>query len=1167
VYLKSLTMKGFKSFADPTTLDLETGVTVVVGPNGSGKSNVVDAVAWVLGAQGPSTVRSQKMDDVIFSGTASRPALGRAEVTLVIDNTSRQLPADLNEVTIRRTIFRNGDSEYALNGVECRLLDVQELLSDGGVGRQQHTIISQGQLDTILSARPEDRRVVIEEAAGIVKYRRRRERALRRLEAAEGSLVRLGDLLREVRRQIRPLERQAASAERHGTIAEELRAVTLTLAAGEIRALRLECAEARAALGSLDNERRGAEERVATLAGSIAAAEERIGSDPADRLVPVRARIDRLEERLRGIAAVLAARERSRAALAVALDEAAGVASLAATRDRLLAELDGTTALGTEIGSEWQELARSESHLVEAEALHAGATPDLAHGASEIAAVKRAEMQRRLEARELATRQRLAAAERLDAITLRRRALGERSAHALAALDALAPRLAAAAADLPTLSAAVEHAETAVQSAAAELAGLREERAALAGRVEALELALDEVRSRAGTERLEDRTGVLGPLAELVELDAGTELAFAAAVHEALDAIVCADEAAARRAVEALRGAHAPGSVLVARRGSPPSPPRPPAPDRAEWLADRVRARHESVAELLFDLTAGVVLTNGDLDVALRCLGADGVRAVVTVEGDVFSSARWRIGAGRTGATLDALERARDALEASRAALRTAEDALARAEGEREEARSRLAAITAEVATLERERARAERDATEAAALGEALETEEAAAAEVLAEVDREIEALDLDLLRERDELAEAEAAAEAEEERAAAARAARADLDERARALAALRRDLEVRTAALEERRGQLGARVAELGAEIDRREAAIADAGTRRDALVTEQRALEGLGIELERSRRELEDTTARVAAEFDDRRRRAVDEIERITAWRSERDDITQRIEAIRTEQQRREIELAQFTVREEAAADALRRDLDISPEEALAAPSAELPPGVSAASRRSALERELRELGPVNLLALEELASLQERSGFLDGQIADAQNARRELNGVIRAVDAEISGIFAAAFADVARNFELLVSTLFPGGTGRLSLTAPDDLLETGVEIEARPAGRTIRRLSLLSGGERSLVALAFLFAVFRSRPSPFYLMDEVEAALDEVNLMRFLALLEEFRDEAQLVVVSHQKRTMEIADALYGVTMQPGGASKVVSERLRTNPPGGRRAPV
>ncbi len=245
-----------------------------------------------------------------------------------------------------------------------------------------------------------------------------------------------------------------------------------------------------------------------------------------------------------------------------------------------------------------------------------------------------------------------------------------------------------------------------------------------------------------------------------------------------------------------------------------------------------------------------------------------------------------------------------------------------------------------------------------------------------------------------------------------------------------------------------------------------------------------------------------------------------------------------------------------MREEAAIDALRRELDVEPADALARAQ---PVEIGATERRAALEGELRQLGPVNLLAKEELDALSERSGFLEHQIEDAQRASKELNAVIRAVDTEITEVFAAAFDDVSRNFALLVATLFPGGSGQLTLTAPDDLLDTGVEIEARPAGRTIRRLSLLSGGERSLVALAFLFAIFRSRPSPFYLMDEVEAALDEVNLVRFLALLEEFRDEAQLLVVSHQKRTMEIADALYGVTLQPGGASKVVSERLRSAP--------
>src|SRR2546422_5912860 len=282
MYLKTLTLKGFKSFADTTTLELEPGVTVVVGPNGSGKSNIVDAVAWVLGAQGPKTVRSSKMEDVIFAGSANRPALGRAEVSLTIDNSSGILPIEFTEVTVTRTLFRNsGESEYAINGVPCRLLDLQEMLSDSGVGRQQHVIVSQGQLDAVLNARPEDRRLIVEEAAGVLKYRRRKEKAQRRLEATEGNLLRLHDLLREVRRQLRPLERQAEAARVHGDLVSELAALRLHLAGREIAGFQTRAeaaASGKAALASEESELRG---RLAELDRAVAGAEAALSATDA----------------------------------------------------------------------------------------------------------------------------------------------------------------------------------------------------------------------------------------------------------------------------------------------------------------------------------------------------------------------------------------------------------------------------------------------------------------------------------------------------------------------------------------------------------------------------------------------------------------------------------------------------------------------------------------------------------------------------------------------------------------------------------------------------------------------------------------------------------------------------------------------------------------------
>ncbi|MGH9187414.1 MAG: AAA family ATPase, partial [Acidimicrobiales bacterium] len=360
MFLKTLTLKGFKSFAETTVLDMEPGVTVVVGPNGSGKSNVVDAIAWVLGAQAPSAVRSQKMDDVIFAGTAKRPALGRTEVALTIDNGAGLLPIDFSEVTITRTLFRSGDSEYAINGVPCRLLDIQELLSDTGVGRQQHTIISQGQIDAVLNARPEERRLVVEEAAGVLKFRRRKEKAERRLTATEGNLTRVQDLLREVRRQLRPLERQADAARRHGDLVAELTALRRFLAGREIaglRARRVSAARTRAELGADESALKAS---LAQLDTAVSATEAQLsaigGHDLGDHL----ARIEALRERARGLAAVLAERRRSLDRERGSVVDAAVVASLEAEAARLADELATVERDLAALAPDAAELAESE---------------------------------------------------------------------------------------------------------------------------------------------------------------------------------------------------------------------------------------------------------------------------------------------------------------------------------------------------------------------------------------------------------------------------------------------------------------------------------------------------------------------------------------------------------------------------------------------------------------------------------------------------------------------------------------------------------------------------------------------------------------------------------------------------------------------------------------
>jgi chromosome segregation protein len=1171
VFLKTLTLKGFKSFADPTTIELEPGITVVVGPNGSGKSNVVDAVAWVLGAQGPKVVRSTKMDDVIFAGTSKRPALGRAEVSLTIDNASRRLPVEVAEVTITRTLFRTGESEYALNGAPCRLLDIQELLSDAGVGRQQHVIVSQGQLDSVLQARPEDRRMVIEEAAGVLKFRRRRERAERRLESSEQNLLRLQDLQREVRRQLRPLERQAEAARRHDGLVAELKALRLHLAGRELDSLgrRLETAE-RSHKESTERESAQRNE-LARLDELVAATESALTEvqawDGADRL----GHAERLLERQRGLDNVVAERRRAVAGALVAATEADVVASLEAESSRLAADLVAAEAAFEALAPEHESLSGLEEELRRDEAafdasglgaLSGEEGPDgtaslfgegdAPPGARAARQEHDAALARQSTARESVAR----LAERLASFERMRAEHAQRLAELAANLESSETAHVQLRAELDGLEAAERDAAAASEHGDERAREALDRSHALKARAEALQAALDETRARAGVERLAGLKGVLGTLADLVDIDDGCERGFEAAVEDALGTVVVDGTSAAREALRHLHDAGLHGGVLptgVTQLADPTPLAAPPA--GSERLRDRVRSQQPGVGEVLDQLLAGVLLCRGELTEALGLAEKMPGWTIVTTAGDRFSTRGWRIGAARSGATRAALETVRrDAV--------AAEEEAGNATIAAEAARAMLVAARAASTEVARRfdnavssRAQAEAARAESAERLERLGAERADAAAaheaalgLVAATEAELELREIELARA--EGAEIEALAVAEE----ASRARRA-LEVRARSLAALRADLGIRSAGLSERIALLAGRRDEVERRLAGLDAARSDAAARRESLEISALVLGRLAVELARLQAELEAARNFLRKEREEHELAVSSTTERLRSLREARTAAERALSGTRELLQRVELERAEARLRLETAVEALRAQLECEPDEAIAAPLPELPPGIPAPARVRELDRELRLMGPVNPLALEELAALEERDRFLAEQLEDVRGARRELGRVIRAVDEEIVSVFTRAFADVAQHFESLFSMLFPGGTGRLSLIDPEDLLSTGIEIEARPAGRNVRRLSLLSGGERSLVALAFLFAVFRSRPSPFYVMDEVEAALDDVNLHRFLDLVDEFRHDAQLIVVSHQKRTMEAADVLYGVTMQPGGASKVVSERI------------
>ena len=978
MFLKSLTLKGFKSFADSTTLELEPGVTVVVGPNGSGKSNVVDAIAWVLGAQAPSSVRSQKMDDVIFAGTAKRPALGRAEVSLTIDNSAGHLPIEFSEVTVTRTLFRTGESEYAINGVTCRLLDVQELLSDAGVGRQQHVIVSQGQIDAVLNARPEDRRSIIEEASGVLKHRKRKEKAERRLESTEANLLRAQDLLREVRRQLKPLERQADAARRHGALVAELRTLRLHVAGREIGGMqaRLQAlAEQKAAGEKAENELRA---RLSALDAAVMSDEADLSARGDSTINDELVRVENLRGRARGLVQVLAERRRS-------------------------VERERGQVMDSGVAAQLEGEAASLRHQLE----------EVAQELRELAAKSPAGQ---------------AAAELVAAQA--------RTAQAQRALD----------------EAVTVHA--AASSAAA----------AGAARVEALQASIDAQALSAQT--LRDAAGSVGTLLDLIDIDQDWRAAVQAALGETIAAVVIDDTNNARAALANLRKTKNPGAVLAldSLKSAKTNP--------AKELRSHVRARggaHETAVNHLLDVLLSRVVYVSTFDDAVDAALRDHATVAVTREGDRLSATSLRVGFSQVSA--EALANARSAAADSAARLVDAELAL-------NSARSGLADARGN----------------------------------------------------------EARVATVAEEERTKT-------------------QEYDIAVAGLEQRENLLRTRLTEIEGRLGN------DSQARRDAASRSQRIerdlqkitdgakqVERIVNELNARQRDLHEQRARQSTEMRDISRR-LDEA------RKERSANEKSLEERRELNGRVALEQGEVRVRLEAAIDTLRRELEVEPQVAIDTAAPELPEGMTPVLKIRELERELRIMGPINPLALEEFEALSQRNTFLEEQLEDVKNSRRELVKVIKQVDLEIQQMFASAYADVRDNFAKLFATLFPGGNGRLVLTMPDDLLNTGIEVEAKPGGKNVKKLSLLSGGERALTALAFLFAVFRSRPSPFYVMDEVEAALDDVNLHRFLGLIHEFRQEAQLLIVSHQKRTMEAGDSLLGVTMQPGGSSRVVVERV------------
>ncbi|GAA3726231.1 chromosome segregation protein SMC [Plantactinospora mayteni] len=1187
MYLKSLTVKGFKSFASSTTFKLEPGITCVVGPNGSGKSNVVDAIAWVLGEHSAKALRGGKMEDVIFAGTAGRAPLGRAEVTLTIDNTDGALPIDYTEVSITRRMFRSGESEYEINGDSCRLLDIQELLSDSGIGREMHVIVGQGQLDAVLHAKPEDRRAFIEEAAGVLKHRKRKEKALRKLDAMQVNLNRLTDLTAELRRQLKPLGRQAEVARRAQGIQADLRDARLRLLADDLATLRSTLDKEIADEAALRQRREQVEAEHAEVQSRLAELEEALAEDAPllARAQDTWYRLSALTERFRSTEQL--ARERLRHLSTTPDDERPG-----RDPERLEAEAEEVRAHEEELRA---ALTEDQIRLAEAVESRQQLERQLAEAERALVAAAKAIADRReglakLTGQVNSARARTgSAAEEIERLAAAHADAQVRAEQSQNELDAVAEQSSEADRDNAELDARHAEAVAAQEEAAARVRTLSDaERAAekdaatWKAREEALAMGLRR-KDGAGAllARADQVPGLLGSLAGMLTVAPGHEAALAAALGSLADAVAVAgvDEAAeamrwlkiqdAGRA-ELLVGGHAgPGMI-----GSPDAL-RPALPAGARWAPDLVGCPDE-VRPAVHRALRDVVLVD-TLEAATKLVAGNPELRAVTADGDVVGGYAAAGGSAKAPSFLEvqaAVEEARTNRVAAEQTIAELREQLGEAREEVAERKQEVAAAAAVKRDAEGQRNAAARRLAElgAAARSAKAEMDRLAESRGRAEQAREHDLAGLAELEERLSLAEAtpiDADPSTEERDELAAYLPQARQNEMEVRLAV--RTAEERVASIAGRADSLARQAAAERAARER--AAARRAGGARGAGIARavefgaREALTRLAVSLAaaeqtrdavaaaRSAREAELQEVRGAA------KRLGADLERLTS-------AVHRDEVARAEQRLR-IEQLEAKAAEDFGLDVETLISEYGPQQPVPPSQAEIaaaekddrsaPEPVPferpvQEKRAAKAERELALLGKVNPLALEEFAALEERYKFLSEQLEDLKATRRDLLTVVKDVDDRILEVFASAYHDTAREFEQVFTVLFPGGEGRLVLTDPEDLLTTGVEVEARPPGKKIKRLSLLSGGERSLTAVAMLVAIFRARPSPFYIMDEVEAALDDVNLGRLITLMAQLREKSQLIVVTHQKRTMEVADALYGVTMR-SGVTQVISQRL------------
>ena len=1169
MYLKSLVLKGFKSFADRSVMAFEPGITSVVGPNGSGKSNISDAVLWVLGERNAKNLRGQAMEDVIFAGSSARKSLGIAEVDLVLDNTDGTLPVDFAEVSLTRRMYRSGESEYLINGAPARRMDFMDILHDTGLGTGTHSIIGQGNLDAILASRPEDRRTLIEEAAGVLKHKQRKDRSARKLAAMDAHLDRVKDVTAEIERQLKPLARKAQRAQAYQGLSSELSELELVLAVDDLRLLQRKWDETavreKEAAASIDLAQFNADEAEKKLeklqvmlqekglyVGDLTAQRGRFHMalerfESSDMLLGekgrgIRSRLDQARSSFAANERRMAQFEEEANALRKDLDEKTALrdaleSNVADLEKEFSEAKDARTKMDAEL-SEVQSLLRSREREMES------------------AVAKRSELKDglagRLSSKALLETRRRETKEEFDAASceLRQRCLD---------LDEDAAELTRLFEESRKASEELAEAQRALASAADNADAARQELRRIEARIAALEEVNKSIREKneisawiSAHAASFDATSV--PLSSQVKAPRELEPLVEMLLGDDLSSPVVADGACAARFAREASSCDASGSASIlfsesARRAS----------ERPQGRLLESLAYPDSIASLMEELLGDYVVVDTLDEPCSRAGACDEHARYVALDGTVFVPGAKLV--VRNGFSNDSgvLARERE-LESLRASLAQAVRALSDAESCKQRSAEELERKRA--MSLELSQAHAQRKGANKSA-----EAERQRLAKRVGVLEATLASLATQLRQTEEQLSEVQPRIEELSTVVDSCRVARTELEEhlsslngnramlfdKEQALQSRLSDAKLNYSTTKERVLSLMRETKERERDLDRARRSFERAQKDIATLETVEKRIGPLHDTLsslkESVKRWVDDLASKAALEQSN----SAELTEAISAARGVCRECQERLDASRSFLNDVRIEKGRLEVQVEAAVSAIVNDCGVALETALEIPAPE--DREKAEGEAFRLRRKLSSMGTIDSSASEEYEAMKERYDFMVSQVEDVEAARRALRRIVSAIDARMKEQFDVTFERVNENFQEIFGQLFPGGSGSLELVNVDDPDHLGVEVHAQPRGKRIAKMTLMSGGEKSLTAIALLFAVYRIRKTPFYILDEVEAALDDSNLRRLLAYLETLRFETQLIMITHQRRTMELSDVLYGVSMQSDGVTKVVSQKL------------